>query len=217
MGGTPSSDRGQAYTLESVIGGIVVLTAVLFALQSVIITPTTGGSVNSGEKADLRQQADDVLMTAAQNESFDLNAMVRYWDQDNRTFRGATNPEIGYGTDGPPKNIGALLQRTFSSRGEYYNLELRYMKPTDESNGDEATGSVPVVYQGAPADDAVVATHRTTLYDNQTLSSPSLSTVGVELWQFDTNATDGDDGYYPIPNAEEGPVYNVVEVRLVVW
>lgn len=217
MVGPNSDSRGQAYTIESVVGGILVLTAVLFALQSVVVTPTTGGSIDAETKGDVRQQADDVLVTAAQNESFDLNAMVRYWDQDNRTFRGAANPEVGYGARGPPGNIGTLLEETFSSRGWYYNLELRYLHPPNSSSFDGETGSVPVVYQGTPADDAVVSTHRVTLYDNQTLSSPTLSTIGVELWELDTNATDGEDGYYPIPNAEDGPVYNVVEVRLVVW
>lgn len=217
MSGPTQNDRGQAYTIEAVVGGIVVLTAVLFALQSVVVTPTTGGSVNSDVKSDLQQQTEDVLVVAAQNESFDLNSMVRYWDQGNRTFRGALNPEVGYGARGPPKNIGALLGETFASRGWHYNLKITYSVPENHSESTDGTETFPVVDQGSPTNDAVVATHYVTLYDNQTLSSPSLSTAGVELWQIDTNVTDGDDGYYPIPNVAEGPVYNLVEVRLIVW
>jgi hypothetical protein len=73
-----------------------------------------------------------------------------------------------------------------------------------------------MAYRGEPSDDAVTASYTVTLYDNQTLTAENAS-QNVELWQYDTNGTNSDDGYYPIPNAVEGPVYNVVEVRLVVW
>lgn len=212
-----SADRGQAYTIEGVLGGFVILIAVLFALQSVVVSPTTGGSVNTEVKADLRQQASDALVTAAQNDSFDLSAMVRYWDQGNRTFRGALNPEVGYGRAPPPANVGTLLEEGFTARGWTYNLRLRYLGAENGSGADGEPETMPVVYRGEPSDDAVAASYRVTLYDNQSLTTAGPETRSPELWQIDTEPTDGDDGYYPIPNAVEGPVYNVVEVRVIVW
>lgn len=208
---TVSTDRGQAYTLEGVISSLLLLTAVLFALQSVIITPTTSGTVDADVRGELRQQANDILVLTAQNESFGLSELSRYWHQSQLTFFNATNPRIGYGSDHPPRHFGQMLEQTFSERSRLYNVYLLYQPATE--TGD--TLRTPVVYQGQPSESAVVSSYTVTLYDNQTLTSPTASSV--ELWQYDTNATDGDDGYYPIPNAIDGPVYNVVEVRVIVW
>lgn len=206
-----SEDRGQAYTLEGVIGALLLLAAVLFALQSVIITPTTSGTVDADVRSELRQQAQDILILNAQNESFGLSELTRYWHQSQLTFFGATNPRVGYGTAQPPREFGEMLNETFSARSRLYNVHLRYQPATP---GGE-TLQTPVVYRGQPSRNAVIATYTVTLYDNQTLTAPTAS--NVELWEYDTNATDNDDGYYPIPNAVEGPVYNVVEVRVIVW
>lgn len=206
-----TGDRGQAYTLEGVIGSLFLLTAILFALQSVIITPTTSGTVDANVRAELRAQADDVLVIASQNESFGLGSLSRYWHQSDLTFFNATNPRVGYGSGELPGDFGEMLNETFTSRSRLYNIELRY--PAKEAG---KTLSTTVAYQGQPSKNAVTASYTVTLYDNQTLTSPTASSA-VELWQYDTDPTDNDDGYYPIPNAVPGPVYNVVEVRLTVW
>jgi hypothetical protein len=183
----------------------------LFALQSVVITPTTGGSVNPQIRGELQSEADDILAVVNQNEDFSLSAYVRYWSQTKWRFQGAVNNRIGYGNGDPKGKLGTLLNETFGSHGRTYNLELRYRLP----NVSSGSGITYMVYRGEPTDNAVVATERVTLYDNQTLTAANATTV--ELWQFDTNATNNERSYYPIPNAVDGHVYNVVEVRLVVW
>lgn len=204
-------DRGQALTLEGVISALVVMLGLLFALQSTVITPTTGGAVSDETRAQLRQKANDVLIVMANNGSRDLAWYVRYWNPNTRTFRGARRPDIGYGDDGPPGSFGTLLDEMFTEKGRHYNLVLRYRG--NESPSD--SGVQRMVYQGPPAEHAVVATYTVTLYDSNTLTGPKATTR--ELRQYDTNATDNDEGYYPIPDVVSGPVYNVVEVRLVVW
>jgi hypothetical protein len=201
-------DRGQAFTLEAVIGSVVILSAVLFAIQAIIITPTTGGTVDPEIRSQVQTEADDVLRLTAQNETFGLSEYVRYWSRNSIGCGGAGHGEIGYGNRKPPRQLGEVLNQTFESRGRTYNIVLRYQ---NESSGTE---TLPMVYRGEPSDNAVTATNRVTLYDNQTLSGPNATRV--QLTDLGTNAT-GDRGYYPIPNAVDGPVYNVVEVRLIVW
>lgn len=213
----PTETRGQAYTLEGIIGGMVILVAILFTLNTIVVTPSSGGGLSADAQSDLRVQAEDALVTIAQNDSFDLSAMTRYWDQGNRSFVGGINQEVGYGSRTPPGNIGTILNETFVSRGHQYAMELSYLETENGTIATEQTGTIPVVHRGQPAGESVTATYRVTLYDNETLTSPSPTTSGVELWQIDANATDGDDGYYPIPNAADGPIYNVVEVRLTIW
>jgi hypothetical protein len=207
----PSSDRSQAFTLEGLTASIVVLTAVLFAIQSLVVTPTTGGGTDPGVRSELQRQATDVLRLTAHNDTFDLSDTIRYWDRTEQTFVGAVNPRIGYGNRRPPKQFGFLLHNTFTARDRIYNVELQYRRK-NLSNG---TASYPMVRRGTPSYSAVSASYVVTLYDNMTLVGPEHR--NVELWEYDTNATDNDDGYYPVPNAVPGPIYNVVEVRITVW
>jgi hypothetical protein len=215
--GKMCTDRAQAYTLEAILGGLVIAVAVLFALNATVVTPSTSGAVGPEMRENLRQQADDVLATAAEDDSFDLSGVVRYWDPAARTFYQASSPEVGYGSGQPPGAFGRLLNDTFTERGYRYNVEMSYLGAANDTGPDEGSGTVQMVFQGEPDRQGIVATHRVTLFDNQTLSTTQMSSRGVELWQLDTNATDGDDGYYPVPDAIDGPVYNVVEVRVIVW
>jgi hypothetical protein len=69
---------------------------------------------------------------------------------------------------------------------------------------------------GPPGENAVSAGRRVTLYDNQTLTGSDSGSR--ELWEYDIDPSNGEDGFYPVPDAVPGsPVYNVVEVRVVVW
>lgn len=208
-------DRGQAFTLEGLIGAILVITALWYAVQVVVITPTTGGAVDSSVRADLQQQAEDALLVASQADDEPLSTLVRNWSQSQRTFSGGVNPDIGYGTRSIPGEFGEILDEAFASRGRLYNIEVSFLN-SDPSNG---TGSMTLASQGTPSTGSVVATQRVVLYDNMTLTSESAGTA--ELWQYDTHSTTnpepGKSGYYPVPNAVDGQVYNILEVRLIVW
>lgn len=202
--------RGQAFTLEGLIGAVLLLTAVLLALQTAVVTPSAGGDVDQDTRAELRQQATDVLAVSA--DSGELSYLVRYWNGSptELTFAGAENPTTGY-ERAPPGEFGAMLDSTFLQAGHRYNVYVEYRSAADPSR----TERLRMVYRGQPDESAVVAAYRVTLYDNMTLTAPGEG--GRELWQYDTDPRDGDGDYYPIPNAVDGPVYNNVEVRIVVW
>ncbi|MCU4716591.1 DUF7288 family protein [Halapricum hydrolyticum] len=210
-----STDRGQAFTLEGIISAIIVLTALLYALQAVTITPTTGGTVDQGVRTEIQQQADDILVVAGTDETNQLSALARNWSQTRQTFYGAVNPRIGYGDEQIPGSLGTMLSETFDERDRMYNVEMRYL-PKDPSDGIQRT---VIASRGTPSDSAVAASYQVTLYDNMTLTSPTAGSA--ELRQYDTypttNPIDGKSGYYPVPDAIPGPVYNVVEIRVIVW
>lgn len=205
-------DRGQAFTLEGLAAALILLGALLFAIQSLVVTPTSGGGVDQSTRTDLRQQADDILLMTARADDNDLSTLVRNWSQSQRTFDGAANSRIGYGEKQPPGAFGEMLNETFAQRSHHFNVYVTY-RPRNVSTGTER---VPMVYRGEPSENAVSAGYTVTLYDNQTLTARNVS-QNVELWQYDTNATNNRDGYYPIPDAIDGPIYNLVEVRVVVW
>jgi hypothetical protein len=206
-----SEERAQAFTLEGLIGGLLILAAVLFALQATIFTPTASGSTSKETKLTLERQAQDVLVTTATAEEQDLSFYVRYWDLNRLTFAGATNPDVGYGSTGPPGPLGDRLYNTLGRDGHSYNIEVTYQ--TDNPN---VTDSVTMVHQGKPPSSAIVATYTITLYDGQILTGPD--TGRAQLSSFTATDTSTDSSYYPIPDvAPNSSVYNVVEVRLIVW
>jgi hypothetical protein len=202
--------RAQAFTLEGIVGSAIVATALLFATQAVVVTPTTGGAGGTNQQS-LGLQTNDALAISARAEGLNLSQLTRYWSSRDRTFAGdALNERAGYGPNTPPGPVGELLRETFADRSYTYNLVMRY---PDGAGGYEETA---IVLRGSPPESAVVGTYTLTLYDDQVLTAPDAS-PNTRLTEYDTDAGDGDDGYYPVPDAVDGPVYNVVEVRLVVW
>ena len=214
MTGAPSgpdrSDRGQAYTLEGITAGFLLLLATLFALQAVILTPITVGSVDEGSQSRLRSEASDILQVTANRQTEDLTYHALYWSPLDRTFSGADSPRIGYGTEGPPGKFGRFLEESFDTRGRNYNVILRYRQ-----NNSTSSAVQRMTFQGQPSRSAVVASYTITLFDDMRLTGPARSTTTIG--EMDTNATDNDDGYFYAPDVADGPVYNVIEVRLIVW
>lgn len=203
------SDRGQAYTLEGIIGAMVVLMAVLFALQSAVITPTTGGLNDRTVQAQVQQEVQDALVVAANNESENLSYMIRHWDGDGG-FEDASGPQLEdenhstyeTGEDGnftTKFTLGEILYERFGENGQNYNVEAHY------EDGDANRTHKTLVYQGSPPSGAVTASYTVTLYSEQETTGDDEE----ELQNVDQET---------IPDRNTGsPVYNVVEIRVIVW
>lgn len=206
---TTSQSRGQAFTLEGLVAGLILLTALLFAMQAVVVTP---GAPGADVEPDIRQQAMDMLDIAEQEGA--LSEMVRYYNNDSNatTFAGARDSTVGYGSSVPPTRFGNLTAWTFRDRGKVVNVVIEYQRSSDPGNVSDEIGSriERLIYQGAPPEAAAVASTTVTLYSNQTLTGPEGD--GVTL------AEAHEQGFYPIPNVDpDGPLHNVVQVRVIVW
>lgn len=212
-----NDDRSQAYTLEGFIGSILLLTAILFAFQSVVILPTTSGSVSLDIQEQLRTSANDIMIISA--DDGDLSCHVRYWNNTSQPyFVEGQSEDRGYGVDPPPNvttcdadgtQFGTMLNETFGEQEQEYNIVVSYR------NGS-TTDEVAMVNRGSPNAPAVSTTYTVTLYDDQriigTRCHPDCPTLG--------DAYDDDSVFFPIPEADEfedSPIYNVVVIRVVVW
>lgn len=202
------TNRGQAYTLEGFISAMVVLTALLLALQSVVITPTTGGLADRTVQEQIQQETQDALTVAAAADTEDLSYMARHWEENGGgEFEGAdqSGPE-GYDTYTTEAFrdrfvLGEILYDRFAAAGWSYNVELHY----EDDTGAPANRSL--VYQGSPPSDAVTASYTVALYENQQVTTSSSDTLD------DAESA----GWAPIPSDSEDHIYNVVEVRVIVW
>lgn len=199
--------RGQAFTLEGFVAAALLLGAVGLALQTAVAPPESGTQDRTGS---LRTQADDILRTTASSDR-GLSYAVRYWDPLRQRFYGANDRSVGYGNASLPTALfDGAFARAFDTRALSYNVVVVYQQPNTTALGQE-----PLVYRGTPSENAVTARHTTTLYDGMRLTSPA--TGARTLTEFTTNESNDEGRFYPVPDASDGPIYNVVEVRVTVW
>ncbi|ARS88873.1 DUF7288 family protein [Natrarchaeobaculum aegyptiacum] len=203
------ADRGQAYTLEGFISAMVLVMAVLFALQAVVLTPSTGGLADRSIQAQMQQEAQDALVVADQDG--DLTETILYWDGEggfgDTDISENPNREADNGTYSTDQfanvsTLGQIMNQSFAQQGWNYNVEIHY---TDD-DGDFETKSL--VYQGSPSSGAQTASYTIAVLDDDQAYDGS-------NWM---NVSDVNGDARTIPKAEPNePVYNVVEVRLTIW
>ncbi len=205
-------ERGQAYTLEGIIGAMILLTAVLMALNSAVLLPSTSGTIDRGVQSDVGQQASDVLRIA--DEDGNLSSTLRCWDTsgDGR-FNGSSGAEGAYRNGGEINNsLGTMLTETFSERYSSYTMKAVY-RPEEGENSVEG-GEQPVIEQGNALRKSITVSHTVTLYEDQTLTSSCTDDSDPPTLR------EAHDENYPVPPAtsDSNPIYNVVEVRLtIIW
>jgi hypothetical protein len=191
-------DRAQAHTLEGIIASLLVLTALLVALQTTSVTPLTASTSSQHIENQHTETARGVLAAAA--ESGALRTAILYWDETDSSFHNTGG--AAYYPNRPPDNIsfGRTLNRSFDQQNVAYNVYFQY----DDTDG---TGEKQFIYRGQPSDNAISVSRTVVVTDENRLygadGTPTNTTVG--------NAS----GFYA-PDAG-GAVYNTVEVRVVVW
>ncbi|WP_266077459.1 DUF7288 family protein [Haladaptatus caseinilyticus] len=192
-------DRAQAHTLEAFTAALLIVSAIIFSLQATAVTPLTASTSNQHIENQEEATADGLLSVTADDGR--LREAVLYWNDTGRKFAGSNDDGI-HANGGPPNGFGRTLNETFgniTSGGSRiaYDVFVVYRMPTNE------TRRKTMVYMGAPSDNAVVATRTIPLFDGDELTSPGGGTVG--------------ESFYAPDAAPNAALYNVVEVRIVVW
>jgi hypothetical protein len=194
-----SAARGQAHTLEAFAAATILLASIVFALQVTAVTPLTASTSSQHIENQQEAVATGVLAAASQNET--LKPTLLYVNESTGRFHGNTFDGT-YVSGGPPTTLGATLNETFLDRGIAFNLYVHFQ--TSERTLRRQT----VVRMGGPSDNAISARWLVTLYDDDVLYAADGSRTDERL--VDT------DNFYATDD-HPGPVYNVVEVEVVVW
>ncbi len=189
------NDRGQAHTLEAFVAAILLVAGLTFALQATAVTPLSASTSNQHIENQHRAVATDLLETSAANG--DLRDAVLHWDPDNETFIGTPEGTAYYTQGGPPTAFGDALDRTFLESRIAFNVHVRY-----HTNGSQVRQRM--VFMGTPSDNAVTAS-RTVPVSNETVTTEVLA-----------HADQPDPAFYA-PDDVDGPMYNYLEVRIVLW
>ena len=198
------NDRGQAHTLEAVIGSLLLLTSVLFALQSTAVTPLSASTSSQHIENQQQERATGLLAAAAENET--LETAILYYNASGEQFHGADGDRGEYTGSRPNVTLGQMLNRTFTSGGIAYNVNFKYQ--TDDGS---ATDAQRFVYNGEPSDNAVSASWTVVLDDSDHLytaqgSQNSSARIGDSSTEF----------YIP-DTSTDTDLYNIVRVEVVVW
>lgn len=200
-GRTPSSDRGQAFTLEGFAAALLLLASVIYALQVTAVTPLTASTSSQHIENQQAGVAGGMLNSAVENGT--LKPALLYWNETSQTFHGTTD-EGYYALGGPPNTIfGSTLNRTFRDRGIAVNVNVWYV--TDGGR----RRAVDMVSMGVPSDNAVAVRRSVTLYDDD----PVYNADGQAS---DTTLNETSDFYAPEASSKS-PVYHVVVVEVVTW
>jgi hypothetical protein len=196
--GTDCTDRGQAHTLEGFVAALVVASGVVFALNATAVTPLTASTSNQHIENQQLATAEDLLAAEAANGT--LRGAVLYWNRSRGAFRDS-GPRGVYPNGGPPTAFGGALNETFGADRIAFDVEVRYRTVND------TRGSARMVDMGNPTDNAVAATRTVAVFDD----APIAGGTG------NVSAAASSGEFYAPDAAPDGPLFNVLEVRIVVW
>ena len=207
--------RGQVHTLEAVIGALLLIAALLFAMQATAVTPLSASTSNQNIENQQRAVASSLLATTAEDGS--LRETLLHWNGsvDPETgeevgFIGSPDAETYYTNETDPTAFLSTLNQTLYERQVAYNINVRYQNKTDD--GDFETSTPPLIRMGRPSDNAVTVSRTVTLYGDDELPD------GTRL---DEVADDENIDFYAPQLSDDvvgdSLVYNRLEVRIVTW
>lgn len=197
--------RGQAYTLEAFIAGMLILSALVFALQATAVTPLSASTSSQHIENQQQSQAEGAL--AAADEADAIKPMVSAIDE-NGSFYGP-GPNGAYITDFPEGEFGEILNRSFNDKGVAVGITIRFQ------DGEQSWDRLTMVERGSPSDHAVTVTRTVTLYDDDPLYVPD----GDGNIEEDEDNTWGESDPFDVATDvnQDSDVYNVVAVEVTIW
>lgn len=201
------NERGQAYSLEAVVAGLLLISSLIFALQVTAVTPLSASTSNQHIENQHRASAAGALVAAEENVTANdqsaLKDALLYWNATGFEFHNSEQ-RGAYINDYPPNTFGDILDRSFGGRGLVINVRITC------AEGCQGADPQPMVNRGAPSDHAGTVTRTVTLYEDDELLDENGDPTGPELQNIE-------DQFYA-PNIDPGSdVYNVVRVEVTVW
>lgn len=191
--------RGQAHTLEAFAAALLLVSGLIFALQATAVTPLSASTSNQHIQNQQQLIASDILAASAENNT--LQEALLEWNTSESAF--VNSDRVGYFTQsGPPNAFGKQLNTTFRDERIAFNVLIYFQ------DGDGGYQAQKLVFMGSPSDNAVVASRTVTVFNDTRLTGPQT----VEL-----SDTVEEDEFYA-PDAHLGrQLYNIMEVRIIVW
>lgn len=210
-----SDNRGQAYTIEGIIGAIVIASALVLGLQAVDIAPWTDDSTDR-QTESLRVQVQDVLDAAEDRDA--LQTAATCIDGDGN---GTPHPAVAAGgadNDTARTTFGTLLNRTLD-RTYQYSVYLDYQNATDPSD----INTTALTPDRDVTRSSVTVTRQVALFDTDPIMEFDTDAGGcVEVTAGENNTLrsrqdDPDREIYLDDQGDSSELFAVVRIRVVAW
>lgn len=208
-------NRGQAYTLEGVIGAIIIASALVLGLQAVSIAPWADDSVDRRSDA-LRTQVEDVLSSASDRDALVTAATCIAGDGDGEPHEAVADGEAS--NDSQRDEFGVLLNRSLSANSHQFTVELEYLNVSDGSDVNTTLLTRDRDVTGA----SVTVTRQVVLFDtdpvmrfdtNRGVCRPVVAANDtLQTWR-----ADPDRDIYLTDSDDDSDIYAVVKFRVVAW
>jgi hypothetical protein len=205
------ASRGQAHTLEGFFAALLLLSAVLFALNATAVTPLTS-STASRHVQNQQAAVGSGFLVAEQNQDH-LKQAVLFWDppaspsQDGQWHNKDDGVSKGYTSTDEITQSGFLLGQsvyeTFVANDVAVNIAIEYRPNNDD-------GIYELIDFGEPTTNAVTQTAVVVLYDSDVIYDENGDPTSTTLGSL------GGDEYFAADQSP-GPIYNVVTVKLTLW
>jgi len=205
-------NRGQAYTLQGIVGAILIASALVVGLQAVDISPFTDDSADVATD-ELRIQSEDMLAIASDRDSLRTIATCVDGDGDGTPHPAVAPRSVSDETD--QNSFGALLNQTLTANGYSYNVYIDYVNTSSGGQLD----STPLASELDVTRPSVTVTHHVTLFDSDHVHIFD-SERGECVPTIKENNTLGerdDDDIYLENKDEDSEIYAVVQIRVVAW
>jgi hypothetical protein len=199
------SDRGQAYSLQGVIGAIIVVSALVLGLQAISIVPFTSDGPEQG--VDTKAQLEDTLDIIGDDDGLRTGVLCLGGED-------PTTPDPGIiSTDPAFDPIGTVLASTASQTASY-NIYVVHNDTSSPEFQEQAVGPVDPI-----TDSAVTVTREIVIFDSDPVYQ--LNRTGGEC-EIDNEYDDvadaaSQDEIYLDNRNENSDIFQVVQVRVVAW
>lgn len=188
--------RAQAFTLEGVVASMLVLSGLIFAYQTVAVTPLSASTSSEQFETQNLAVTTDLLQTAAEQGA--LRRAVLAWNASSSGFYGASG---AYFAGTPPTDFGRIVAGALAPHDLVFNVHVTFENEADEQRRTR------MVYRGEPTDTAVSASAAVVVYDSDRRYDAAGNPTGAEL---------SASNFYA-PDSATSSVYNVLDVEVVVW
>ncbi|MFW5950006.1 MAG: DUF7288 family protein [archaeon] len=205
-------ERGQLYTLEGLVAGLLVVLALLFVLQATSVTPQSVGGGSEEGIDQQRSQVDSALQSIGDSQ---LKQTVLYWDPGAEQFHctpgdlefypghadtSSCSPPIEDAV--PPTVFGEALEHAIDD-GENYNVDLAFRT-------DTGIQRQRLVYQGEPGSGSIQVTRSISIFEDDEFRDVNGERSG-------TNVSERESRFYAPNTHPSMHLYTVVHVEVVAW
>lgn len=220
-----SDTRGIQFTLEAVLGLIIVVSAL--SASAAMVSNPSGDVSDAITQRQLVADGADFLDIAGETGALAADGAehgaLLYWDATQQRWENASRdaPSATFYTSLSAYSehpLTPIYNDSLASRGLGMNLYVQYQNETG------ALKHQRIVYQGTPGQNAIETTYSVVLRDDMTPSIAGTSDDGDDctLKEMGGNTTGGTNGcvsvaFFAPDAAPESTNYNVVKVSIVIW